>query len=189
MKKRFLISFVLILCFILIIPANTYAISLEQQQKCARTLERLQVMLGDGKGNLMLDRPITRTELFTLIIRMMGYDRNANVSNITLDFKDANEIPAWAVDYIKIALKYDLVKGYNDNTLRPNANVTNAEAQTIILRALGYGKDIEGDWPQAVLAKSEALKLNKGVDLSPNKKLTRGETAVIIYNSLSINFK
>ncbi len=154
----------------------------------ARILNTLGIMQGDTKGNLNLQNKITRSEFVTLVIRMMGYDNDNFPDGVSFNFHDNNEIKQWALKYIKIALKYDLIKGYNDNTLKPNALVTNAEAQTIILRALGYGNSISGSWPESVLAKSEKTGLTLNIDLTSDHELTRGETSVLIYNALTIPF-
>ncbi|MDD4189338.1 MAG: S-layer homology domain-containing protein [Eubacteriales bacterium] len=159
------------------------------QQECAQTLNNLGIMLGDNSGNLLLENKITRTEFVTLVIRIMGYDRDTDISGIDISFRDTDQIKAWAVDYIKIAVKYNLLKGYTDSTIRPNNTVTNAEAQTILIRALGYGFDLQGIWPDYILKKSDELGLSKYMLVEAGHQLTRGESAVVIYNSLSIDFK
>ncbi len=192
-KLKFISMFltVIIIAASGILPAKaTYAeIDPILQQECALTLNKLKVMLGDNSGNLNLGNNITRSEFVTLVIRIMGYDRDNNTGAIILNFNDSGEIYPWANEYVKLAIKYGLLKGYPGNIIKPNAIVTNAEAQTILLRALGYEKGLEGNWPDNILAKSKELGLGSGMLVEPSKALTRGESAVVIYNSLSINFK
>lgn len=160
-----------------------------RQLECAQTLNRLKIMLGDNSGNLLLENKVTRTEFVTLVIRVMGYDRDTELTGISLSFNDAAQIKTWAVDYIKIAIKYNLLKGYTDATIRPNNPVTNAEAQTILIRALGYESGLQGIWPDNVMKKSYELGLSAGMLVEAGHQLTRGECAVVLYNSLSIDFK
>ena len=49
-----------------------------------------------------------------------------------LTFDDSEDIPDWAIDYVKIVVNEGYVKGYEDNTIRPNNNISRAEAATII---------------------------------------------------------
>ncbi|MDD4493154.1 MAG: S-layer homology domain-containing protein [Eubacteriales bacterium] len=187
----FLITVLSIIFFSLFLPLNdSYAaIDPKLQEQCAQTLNRLQIMLGDNSGNLHLADNITRSEFVTLVIRIMGYDRDKDVSSIELSFEDKDQIKDWAVEYVKLALKYNLLKGYPGNLIKPNATVTNAEAQTILLRALGYEEGLQGNWPNNILEMSNQLGLDKGMLVEPGYSLTRGESAVVIYNSLSIYFK
>lgn len=181
----------IIFCLTVLFPAQPVKAEIDPvlQQQCALTLNKLKIMLGDNSGNLNLQNNVTRTEFVTLVIRIMGYDRDKETGSVSLGFVDAKEIQSWAVEYVKLAIKYGLLKGYPGNLIKPNAVVTNAEAQTILLRALGYEKGLEGSWPDNVLAKSRELGLGAGMLAEPGKALTRGESAVVIYNSLSINFR
>ena len=153
----------------------------------AKSLVKLGIMYGDENGNLNLDKNIRRCEFVALITRMMGYEKNTDVSNMEMPFKD---IPKkhWAYNSIKVAVKYGIISGYEDNTFRPDNNVSFAEAQSILLRVLNYGNTLSGKWPENVMNKSSELGLNKNLDLPADKKLTRGEASVLIYNSLTISF-
>ena len=82
-----------------------------------------------------------------------------------------------------------LFKGYTDNTVRPNDNVTFTEARAILIRALGYENTMSGKWPDNVINKAEELGLNRNLDLPKDKQITRGEASVLIYNSLTVDFK
>jgi hypothetical protein len=181
-----------IIVTIAIFPAGASAQVDEQiKNDCAQTLAKLKVMQGDTKGNLQLDRPVTRTEFVTLVIRLMGWDRDTDIDSIGLAFSDASAIQDWATDYIKIALKHGLIIGYNAGDsmeLRPNRDVTTAEAMTILIRALGYESTVEGEWPDGVMNKASSLGLDLNFDLPAEHRLTRGETAVIIYNALTVAF-
>ena len=50
--------------------------------------------------------------------------------------KDANDIPQWADEHFKKLVANNVVKGYEDNTLKPNQNVTRAEAAMIIYNTM-----------------------------------------------------
>lgn len=193
MKTTIKIFMMIIIAFCAVLIPSAEIVSAQVdpavQQECAQTLNRLNIMLGDNSGNLLLDNKVTRTEFVTLVIRIMGYDRDTGITGISLSFSDTAQIKPWAVDYIKIAIKYNLLKGYTDSTIRPNNPVTNAEAQTILIRALGYESGIQGVWPDNIMQKAAELGLSADMLVEAGHQLTRGESAVVLYNSLSIDFK
>lgn len=182
--KIFLVAIVIVSLFVMQVSA---AVDNDIHVKCANSLVKLQIMQGDGKGNLRLSDKVKRSEFITMTIRMMGYDKDEQTENITVTFKDLTK-KHWAYNNVKIALKYNLISGYPDNTIGIDKYVSFAEAEAIILRALSYQNTLAGSWPDNVVNKSIELGLNKNLDISHNKQLTRGETSVLIYNSLTVNF-
>ena len=144
-------------------------------------------MKGDEKGNLNLSGKLRRCEFITFVIRMMGYDQETNTDEVIMTYKDMSK-RHWAYNYIKIALKYKLVGGFSDNTIRPDAYLRYADAQTILIRALGYESALSGKWPDNVLSKSAELGLDRNINMPKDKEMTRGEASVLIYNALTIDY-
>jgi len=198
MKKFHFIKLITILCLVLsfsfisintnVSAATTQKVSQDLIKTSSSALVSLGIMQGDEKGNLKLNDYITRCEFVALVNRMMGFENNTNVESVKVPFTDIKKTH-WAYNTIKIALKRELINGYTDNTVRPNATVNFAEANAILIRALGYNKTLSGSWPDNVLNKAKELSISKGVELDKYKKLTRGEAAVLIYNSLTVNIK
>lgn len=58
----------------------------------------------------------------------------------------------------------------------------------MLIRALGYGKAVEGADTAAMMNKAAELGLSTGLLVPSNRQMTRGEAAVLLYNSLTINF-
>jgi len=196
MKKLNFFKLIIIVCLVIsfsFINANVSAsaaqeVSQELIQTSSSSLVSLGIMKGDEKGNLKLNDRITRCEFVALVNRMMGFENTTNVANIELPFKDIKK-NHWAYNTLKIALKHELINGYPDNTVRPDATVNFAEANAILIRALGYNKTLTGSWPDNVLNKGRELSISKGVELDKYKELTRGEASVLIYNSLTVDIK
>lgn len=189
--KRYL-KFFVILAVIFSILSNigvTHADSSEItiMEENANTLVNLGIMKGYEDGSLRLNNKIKRSEFITLVVKMMAYDKDTNLSNTKITFKDLAK-NHWAYTNIGLALKYELIAGYPDNTIAPDKDVTYAEALAVVIRALGYEKSLEGKWPNNVVNKGAELKLNKNLSIDPNQALTRGEMSVIIYNALTVNF-
>lgn len=190
MKKRLGFFIILAMVFFLIANINiSLAASSNNSviEENANTLVNLGIMKGYEDGTLRLDNKIKRSEFITLVVKMMGYDKDTNLGNTKINFKDLPK-KHWAYTNIGLALKYELVSGYPDNTVAPDKDVTYAEALAVVIRALGYEKSLKGKWPDNVVNKGAELNLNKNLSLSPNQPLTRGEMSVIIYNALTVNF-
>lgn len=79
---------------------------------------------------------ITRAEImyvFTDILADYG-----DIEPLELDFADIDTVPEWAANHINLAISAGLVKGYEDNTLRPLNEVTRAETAVMFIRLKEY---------------------------------------------------
>lgn len=97
----------------------------------------------------------------------------------------------WSKDYIDVAYAKGIMNGYEDGTFQPNANMTRAQAISVISRAFGLTaknkapfKDISHYAPQtqnAIAAAYEAglIKDNNG-EFNPQGKITRSQLALIL---------
>ena len=192
MKKY--ISFFLI--FLLIFSFSTIHLNAQEndvnfikvRDNCAEALVKLNILKGYEDGTLRLDNKILRSEFVTLVVRLKGYHHDADIDSIKINFNDIEE-KHWAYNNIKLAVKYGIVTGYPDNTIKPNNNVTYAEALAVVINALGYEDTLEGDWPYNVIKKAEELGLDKNLNIEANTQITRGEMSVIIYNALTVQLK
>lgn len=91
----------------------------------------------DAQGNVYFNpsKNITRAEIATMIGRSLE-----RYSARELSFADKDNIPAWALEYIKTAVDNGILSGYPDNTFKPNNSASRAEAAKIIymlLRVMG----------------------------------------------------
>ncbi len=77
----------------------------------------------------------SRVWVASVLVRALGLQSEA-LSNMTatLDFKDADAIPAGAIGYVKVAVDNDLITGYADGTFKPNKAVTRAEMAALLDR-------------------------------------------------------
>lgn len=186
MKKVF--SIITIITMLLLFITNVGAASDNSViEKNANSLVKLGILKGYEDGSLRLDNKIKRSEFITLIVKMMAYDKDTDLAGTKINFKDLNA-KHWAYNNIRVALKYQLVAGYPDNTIAPDKDVTYAEALAVAIRALGYENTLSGKWPDNVINTGTKLGLNKNLDLKADHPLSRGEMAVIVYNSLTVNF-
>ncbi len=104
----------------------------------------LGVFKGYGDGSFHPDATISRLELATVMVRVLGLEKEAAALP---PFSDQNSVPDWGRPYLAVAAKEGLVQGYEDGTLRPAAPVTRAEAASLVARLLaarGDRFDVEG---------------------------------------------
>ena len=93
------------------------------------TLAKAGIIVGDTEGNLNPAKPITRAE-FAAIASKFALQATVG-SDIFSDISGH-----WAEDSILKVVSAGWITGYEDGTFKPNANITRAEAMTIINKML-----------------------------------------------------
>jgi hypothetical protein len=86
---------------------------------------------GYPDGNFKPERPLSRAELATLLVRAKGLklpDGRARQA-----FKDVKP-DFWAAKYIEVAQREGLVKGYPDKSFRPNNKINKVEGIALMVR-------------------------------------------------------
>lgn len=99
----------------------------------------LGIVKGDDKGNFFPDENIKRTEITAMIVRALNLEKEAQdlkTQENTLRYKDAGDIPLWAVGYVNIATKLGIITGMPDNTFRPNEYATRAQGGILVQRMM-----------------------------------------------------
>ena len=94
---------------------------------------------------------------------------------------------AWYTGYVNKISELKGFAGYEDNTFRPENNITYNELQKIIVSALGYTQyaEMQGGYPDGYLTYSEKYNIMNNIDTSDsNAYVTRKDAMQMIYNSL-----
>jgi len=188
MSKRIMsVILSVLLLFTFAMPSMAAGLSDVDGTKYAGAVERLNalnIMTGYPDGTFGVEKNITRAEFSTLAIRALGLESTAKSSAGNTKFKDV-DATHWASGYINLAATKGIIKGYPDGTFKPEANVTYAEAVTMLVRVLGYEPAVEGtDWPSNYLAKAAEIGFTKSLDFSASSPANRGDIAVLLDNSL-----
>lgn len=158
-----------------------------QLQRAINRLQALELVVGDDKGQLNLDKPITRAEFATLVVRARGLASGVPLAQYQAKYKDI-QVSDWYSGWINVASGENLVKGYPDNTFGPNNNVTYAEAATMLVRALGYEPAVsQAAWPNNFIAKAAELGISDGVQINPNQPAIRADVFKMLDNALNID--
>lgn len=90
------------------------------------------IIQGDENGNINANKNITREEAVLILTR--AFKLKIDESNFFSNFDDENEISSWAKKELIAFARKQLIKGYEDNTIRPKNYITRAELMTLINR-------------------------------------------------------
>jgi hypothetical protein len=106
------------------------------------------LLKGDQNGNMNPESYITREEAVVILARAFG----GIGADVAIDeFIDKNEVSSWSAAAFSDFISKEYIKGYEDNTIKPRANITRAEVITIIDRMFAeiiisgnYNNNIKG---------------------------------------------
>jgi hypothetical protein len=113
-----------------------------------QVLAQYRIVRGDEKGDLKLGSKITRGEMATILVRAKGLEGQVASSMDLGLFSDTKT--HWSRGYVNVARMNGLILGYEDGTFRPDAEVTYAEALTMVLRLVDQNPSAT-NWPLSVL--------------------------------------
>lgn len=100
------------------------------------TVTRKNIMEGVGRGRFEPDRPLSRAEATTILIRLLGFQNLAPIKNYSTGYKDNRVIPAWAKDHIYMAKELNIID--KSDYFYPNRYITKAEASELIVNFINY---------------------------------------------------
>lgn len=153
-------------------------------------LATLGVVNGYPDGNFYPNNWITRAELLSMLINLLGDD--AAIPGSSRDFKDLTP-KHWAYKRVNKAIALGLAKGYPDGTFRPDNTLTRLEAIAIISRFAGLKEaekvqfdffDLpEDNWGVKIVAAAKQAGLLghiKSHYLEPTENISRGESLGIL---------
>lgn len=107
------------------------------------------IINGYPDGKFQPNGSITRTQFAVILSRALQLEEQ-----ISLDFADADQIPAWAKEDVAKAVKAGLIQGYQDRTFRGDRAITRAEIAAMVARSL---KLQEGDGSHLTFADSGSI--------------------------------
>lgn len=171
-------------CIIPTVAENAVA-----EDDAIRLLGALEIMNGDGNGNLNLDGNVTRAEFSKMLVSASSYKENISSNSISTGFSD---VPAshWASPYIRVASTNKWIYGYSDGSFAPQSNIKLEEAATMLIRVLGYtATDVTGVYPNGQLALYESLELDTGVTAKKGDIVTRRDCLQLFVNLLNAKTK
>lgn len=180
MKKLF----ILILTVLTVFLAQGSAMAVSVYEDALFDISSLGIFIPNENGGYNEDRPLTRAEFATAILRVIGYDEVASESKFP-SFSDVKK-DAWYYDAVENIHSLNIMTGDGNGCFHPNANVTLEEAVKTVVVILGYDLSAQkqGGWPHGYMA--TATKLGVLDALRTSGTFTRGDLAVILYNALDV---
>ena len=94
--------------------------------------EHKAYIFGYNDGTFRPDNNMSRAEAAAIFARLISEQKGEKISGKS-NFNDVSK-SEWYSDYIGYLSKYGIIKGYADNTFRPNDNVTCAEFVAMTVR-------------------------------------------------------
>ncbi|NRF96028.1 S-layer homology domain-containing protein [Paenibacillus frigoriresistens] len=159
-----------------------------------------QVFQGYNDGTFRPQNTVTRIEAITAAVRVMGLKDQAESSaemQTHLNFKDADQVPSWAVGYVAVAVENDLFSE-SDTKVNPDQPADRLWATTLLVKALKLQSDAEAKM-NSQLTFADAQKIpagsvgfvaeavEKGLvngfednTFRPNQSVTRAEIAALL---------
>jgi hypothetical protein len=95
--------------------------------------QELRIAHGDGYGNFLPLRPVSREEAVSVLVNCLG---GAVPEGNVLEFRDSAHISEWARPAVAYAAQAGLVNGFPDGSFRPRQNLSRAEVAVIIEKFL-----------------------------------------------------
>ncbi len=149
------------------------------QSSAIYKLSGLGIIDGYPDGTFGPEKTITRAEFAKIAVYTAGLQAVASgMQAVPSTFTDV-AADHWANGWINVAAAQGFVKGYPNGTFAPQAQVTQAEAITVLLRILGYNDNLGGVWPSNYIAKAANLGVLDDVTFVANAAATRGTVATI----------
>jgi hypothetical protein len=150
-------------------------------------------------GTFKPGKSVTRAEFAVMLMNAL----KPQEAGAELTFKDTEKIGAWAQKAVAQAVQAGIIKGYEDGSFRPNAEITRAEMAAMLASALsltvesntstGFAddKDIPA-WAKGAVAAIKKLGIVGGQgnnEFAPNAKTTRAEAVTVLLKMLAQNSK
>lgn len=183
------ILFAACLCALLLNPlvpqahaANREAID-AADELCSLGLFRGVGDNADGTPNYDLDRPMTRVEGITMMVRVMGAEKAAEEGTWDIPFRD---VPDWALPCVGYAYAHQYTNGTGAETFGTMEPITAAQYITFLLRALGYSSATDFQWDRP-WELSNRIGLTDGRYVEANNAgFLRADAAIVSASALDV---
>nr|WP_145164926.1 Ig-like domain-containing protein [Paenibacillus terrae] len=154
------------------------------------------IVTGYPDGTFKPGKTVTRAEFAVMLVNTLGLKK----PGAELTFIDSASIGAWAHHAVAQVVQLGMMKGYENGTFRPNAEITRAEIAVTITNAVGqiskgtpeagFADDSEiPDWAKssAEFLKHTGVMLGKdGNRFAPQEAATRAEAVTVLLNMFAL---
>lgn len=153
-----------------------------------KTLTKYGIVSGD-EGKFNPQDNLTRAQVAKMLLIANRFNDEA-VKEFPV-CEDYADLPTdhWGNKYVSAAAQFKYIKGFNDNTMHPDDNVTYAQLLAMLIRLTGYEScaELGGGFPDGYYAISQTLDMTRNVKIEDlNTDITREEAAQIIYRAMQV---
>ncbi len=143
-------------------------------------LNDLDILEGKSEAGFEPAASLTRAEMATIIVRMLGMEGMAKGTDRFADVPSTH----WAYNTVSAAYELGFVNGIDETHFAPDEVVTKAQAVKMLVCALGYEVQAEamGGYPTGYLSKGTQLDLTKGTGNAD--EMNRGIMAIMVRNAV-----
>ena len=188
MKMKRILA-VLLVCTLLL-SSTAFAMQFSDLQESdafydeVQTLAAFGIVSGDAAGTLRPYAPLSRAEFAKLAVGLLDKIDEAKAKTGASRFSDVASTH-WALPYVNFVAEQGIIVGYPDGTFAPDAEITYAQAITVVLRVLGYEESVLGGiWPNNYIHKAAALELTEGMQVSADASISRADAFVLLARAL-----
>ena len=134
---------IVVLAMIMILSTFSFAVSfsdLSSSHWCYQTIHQFiekGIISGYEDGTFRPDNVITRAEFVKIVNHYFHY------SSVSINDNSFKDVPSdsWFFQEVNIAIEKGYIKGFEDNTFRPNEPIRRQEAVVILARILGIDQE------------------------------------------------
>ena len=159
----------------------------------AERLAELGIVQGISDKTFAPEKTVTRAEFAKMIVEMSLSKEEIwalNTDSAECTFSDVSK-DKWYYKYVVIAVNYGFINGYEDNTFRPDTEVTYEQAAKMFMKALGHNYLVETDprgWSAEYMDKMYSLNIADGTtEFVRTDAATRGNIATMLWNTFTSN--
>ena len=117
---------------VIILPPSNEGVTDKNGMLILPASEHKAYIFGYADGTFRPDNNMSRAEAAAIFARLISEQKGEKISGKS-SFNDVSK-SEWYSDYIGYLSKYGIIKGYADNTFRPNDNVSRAEFVAMTVR-------------------------------------------------------
>jgi hypothetical protein len=169
-------------------------------------LARRDALNGYEDGTFRPGQLITRSEIACILDNLITWSTDSALAANQSGFKDASQIPAWALNAVTLVRAQGLIQGYPDGTFKPQNLITRGELAVLTVRMLekaGWdGRTKTGaqnpvsinlaqipSWCRSAVKQNVELGIMNGREegrFEPEQSATRAEVATVFYRLLAV---
>jgi len=145
-------------------------------------------MFNGTNNGFELERPATRVEAITMLVRLLGKESEALNGTWNHPFTD---VPSWADKIVGYAYEQDLTSGISSAKFGSSETVSATQYTTFVLRALGYSDSKETadfTWDNPFFLASK-IGLFNNYQYGKDSEFLRADVAIVSYDALFLNVK